>query len=194
MPENKEHMKTRDEQLISAVLAGDISSYGIIVERYWTMAVALAISKINNVTEAEDIAQESFIKAYSHLNKLRRMDRFAGWLSKIVIQQCIDHSRRNAKVLSVSTLDTNAFDSFDSEFVFKSNPGLDDEHVSFIRKTVAKLPDKFKKVVIMRFTAGLTSAEIAKELGKRHGTVRTWLHRAYEILRKELTPFFEEVK
>ncbi|MBN2589321.1 MAG: RNA polymerase sigma factor [Sedimentisphaerales bacterium] len=194
MPENKEHIKTRDEQLISAVLAGDISSYGIIVERYWKMAVALAISKINNVTEAEDIAQESFIKAYLNLSKLRQLDRFAGWLSKIVIQQCIDHSRRYAKVQSVSTIDTKVFDSFDSKFVFSSNPGLDDEQVSFIRETVAKLPDKFKKVVIMRFAAGLTSAEIAKELGKRHGTVRTWLHRAYEILRKELTPFFEEVK
>lgn len=186
MPENKEHVERRDEQLIIAALKGDTSSYGIIVERYWKMAVALAISKINNVTEAEDIAQESFIKAYSHLSKLRHLDRFAGWLSKIVIQNCTDHSRRYAKVQNVSTLD--------SKFAFSSNPGLDDEQVSFIRETVAKLPDKFKKVVIMRFAAGLTSAEIAKELGKRHGTVRTWLHRAYEILRKELTPFFEEVK
>ena len=193
MPENKEYNRN-DEQLIRAVLAGDISSYGVIVERYWKMAVALAISKINNVTEAEDIAQESFIKAYSHLNKLRQPDRFAGWLSKIVIQQCIDHSRRYAKVQSISTLDTKTFESFDSKLSFSSNPGLNNEQISFIRETVAKLPDKFKQVVIMRFAAGLTSVQIAKELGKRHGTVRTWLHRAYKILKKELTPFFEEVK
>jgi RNA polymerase sigma-70 factor (ECF subfamily) len=192
--ENKEHNKTSDEQLIRTALTGDTSSYGIIVERYWKMAVALAISKINNVAEAEDIAQESFIKAYSHLGKLRYPGRFAGWLSKIVIQQCIDHCRRSAKVQRVSTLDTKVFESLDSNFAFSSNPGLDEEQVSFIRGTVAKLPDKFKKVVIMRFAAGLTSAEIAKKLGKRHGTVRTWLHRSYEILRKELTPFFEEVQ
>jgi RNA polymerase sigma-70 factor (ECF subfamily) len=192
--ENKEHNKTSDEQLIRTALTGDTSSYGIIVERYWKMAVALAISKINNVAEAEDIARESFIKAYSHLSKLRHPGRFAGWLSKIVIQQCIDHSRRCARGHREVTLDTKAFEALDSKFVFSSNPGLDDEQVSFIRRTVAKLPDKFKKVVIMRFVAGLSSAEIAKKLDTRHGTVRTWLHRAYKILRKELTPFFEEVE
>ena len=193
MQENKEYSKS-DGQLIKTVLKGDTSSYGVLVEKYWKMAVALAISKINNITEAEDIAQESFIKAYSNLSKLRQLDRFAGWLSKIVIQQCIDHSRRYAKVKSVSTIDTNTFDSFDSKFVFSSNPGLDEEQVSYIRRTVANLPEKFKKVVIMRFVTGLTSAEIAKKLGKSHGSVRVWLHHAYEILRKELTPFFEEVK
>ena len=194
MPQNQEHSNRSDEQLIWAALKGDTSSYGVIVERYWKMAVALAISKINNVTEAEDIAQESFIKAYSHLSKLRYPERFAGWLSKIVIQKCIDHCRRCAKNQGVSTLKMNTFELLDSKFTFSSNPGLDEEQINFIRQTVVKLPDKFKKVVIMRFVAGLTSAEIAKELSKRHGTVRTWLHRAYEILRKELTPFFEEVK
>ena len=194
MPENGTNSKRSDEQLIRAALKGDTSSYGAIVERYWKMAVALAISKINNVTEAEDIAQESFIKAYSHLNKLHHPDRFAGWLSKIVIQKCIDHCRRCTRNQRVSILETKVFELLDSKLAFSSNPGLDDEQVSFIRGTVAKLPDKFKKVVIMRFVAGLTSAEIAKELGRRHGTVRTWLHRGYEILRKELTPFFEEVK
>ena len=194
MPENKEHNNRSDEQLVWAALKGDTSSYGIIVERYWKMSVALAISKINNVTEAEDITQESFIAAYSHLNKLRHPERFAGWLSKIVIQKCIDHCRRSIRNQSASTLEMNTFELLDSKFAFSSNPGLDAEQISFIRQTVAKLPDKFKHVVIMRFVAGLTSAEIAKELGKRHGTVRTWLHRAYKILRKELTPFFEEVK
>lgn len=193
MSENKEYNRN-DEQLIRAVLAGDISSYGVIVERYWKMAVALAINKIKNVSEAEDIAQESFIKAYSQLNKLRYPDRFAGWLSKIVIQQSINHVRKYTKEHCVSTIDMMSFESVDSRHAFSSNPGLDNEQICFIRGTVAKLPDKFRKVVIMRFAAGLTSVEIAKELGKRHGTVRVWLHRAYEILRKELTPFFEEVK
>jgi RNA polymerase sigma-70 factor (ECF subfamily) len=194
MPENEDLDKRSDEQLIAAVLKGDTPSYGVIVERYWKMAVALALSKINDAIEAEDIAQESFIKAYSQLHKLRNPDRFAGWLSKIVTQLCINHVRRYARSQKVITLDMKAFEALDSGLAFSSNPGLDENQISFIRGTVAKLPDKFKKVVIMRFVAGFTSAEIAKKLGKRHGTVRVWLHRAYEILRKELVPLFEEVK
>ena len=194
MSENEKLSKKSDEQLISAALTGDTLPYGMLVERYWKMAAALALSKINDATEAEDIAQESFIKAYLQLHKLRYPDRFAGWLSKIVTQQCIDHVRRYARGQSVVTLDTRAFEALNLGLAFSSNPGLDEKQINFVRRTVAKLPDKFKKVVIMRFAAGLTSAEIAQQLGKRHGTVRVWLHRACEILRKELTPVFEEVK
>ena len=194
MSEHEMLSKRNDGQLITAALKGDTTSYGEIVERYWKMAVALALSKINDSTEAEDIAQESFIKAYTQLHKLRCPDRFAGWLSKIVIQLCINHVRKYARVQRVVSLDTQAFEISDSVLAFRSNPGLDEKQISFVRGTVAKLPDKFKNVVIMRYVPGLTSAEIAKKLGKRHGTIRVWLHRAYEILRKELTPVLEEVK
>jgi len=58
---------TEDEQLIRAALNGETSAFGKIVERYWNMVVALALSKTANPAEAEDIAQESFLKAYSQL-------------------------------------------------------------------------------------------------------------------------------
>jgi RNA polymerase sigma-70 factor (ECF subfamily) len=75
-----------------------------------------------------------------------------------------------------------------------SNPGLNDEQVHFVRKTVSRLPEKFRKVIIMRFVAGFSAAQIAEQLGKRHGTVRVWLHRAYQILRKDLVSLLEEVE
>jgi len=72
MIENRKTTDAGDEQPITATLQGDISSFGIIVERYWNMATALALSKISDLIEAEDIAQESFIKAYSQLHRLRK--------------------------------------------------------------------------------------------------------------------------
>ncbi len=194
MAENGSIAKKSDEQLVMAVLGGDVTAYGVIVERYWKMAVALALSKINDATEAEDIAQESFIKAYWQLNKLKYPDRFAGWLSKIVTRMCIDYIRKYSRGQKVVGFDSKAFEVSESDLYFSSNPGLDENQIGFIRSAVAKLPEKFKKVVIMRFVAGFTSADIAKKLGKRHGTVRVWLHRGYEILRKELAPIFEEAK
>ena len=53
-----------DEQLISATLGGDITAFGTLVEKYWNIVVGLAMSKIGEPAEAEDIAQESFLKAY----------------------------------------------------------------------------------------------------------------------------------
>jgi RNA polymerase sigma-70 factor (ECF subfamily) len=194
MPEGHNTSSASDEQIITATLGGDVSSFGIIVERYWDMSAAFALSKVNNVVDAEDIAQESFIKAYSQLHRLRNPARFAGWLSKITAQQCVNHIRKNSKKRTALS-----FGAYDGDIPvpavkFSSNPGLNDEQVHFVRWTVSRLPEKFRKVIIMRFVAGLSAVQIAEQLGKRHGTVRVWLHRAYQILRKDLVSLLEEVE
>jgi RNA polymerase sigma-70 factor (ECF subfamily) len=185
---------TNDEQLIRATLEGDISSFGIIVERYWDMSAAFALSKVNNIVDAEDIAQESFLKAYSQLHRLRNPSRFAGWLSKITAQQCVNHIRKNSQKRIASSYTAYDGDIPAQAAICHSNPGLNDEQVHFVRQTVSRLPEKFRKVIIMRFVAGLSAVQIANQLGKRHGTVRVWLHRAYQILRKDLVSLLEEVE
>jgi len=185
---------TADEKLVETTLQGDISSFGIIVERYWDMVIAFAISKIDNANDAEDIAQESFLKAYSQLHRLRNPSHFAGWLGKITAQQCVNHIRKNAHKRIASSYTIYDVDASAQAVVCNSNPGLTDEQICFVRRTVSRLPEKFHKVIIMRFVAGLSAVQIAKQLGKRHGTVRVWLHRAYQILREDLVSLFEEVK
>lgn len=194
MPNNSKMVVGSDAQLVEAALSGDTASFGKIVERYWKMAVSLTLSKINDITEAEDIAQESFIKAYSQLGKLRDKSRFAGWLSRIVRQQCVNHIRQRMRREAVIKHDASALERLGSGLAVDGNPGLSEQQARFVRQSVRRLPEKFQEVIIMRFVAGLTSAEIAKQLGKRHGTVRVGLHRAYRILRKELAPLLEEVK
>ena len=183
-----------DEQLIREIRQGDIASFGIIVERYWDMVLAFAFSKIDNAADAEDIAQESFLKAYSQLQKLRNPSRFVGWLCKITAQQCVNHIRKNVmKRKASSYLRCDA--EISAQVVMQSsNPGLTNEQVHFVRQTVSKLPEKFRNVIIMRFVAGLSAAQIAEKLGKRHGTIRVWLHRGYQILRKDLVSLLEEVE
>ncbi|MBC8468137.1 MAG: RNA polymerase sigma factor [Planctomycetes bacterium] len=194
MPEGHDTSTSSDEQIIRATLGGDISSFGIIVERYWDMSAAFALSKIKNTSDAEDVAQESFIKAYSQLHRLRNPSRFAGWLSKIVSQQCVNHIRKNSHQRTASSYASYEADVSAQAVICSSNPGLTNEQVHFVRKTISKLPEKFRKVIIMRFAAGLSAAQIAEKLGKRHGTVRVWLHRAYQILRKDLVSLLEEVE
>jgi RNA polymerase sigma-70 factor (ECF subfamily) len=194
MPNSANSAAASDEKLIAATLQGDISCFGTIVQRYWNMTGALALSKIRDPIEAEDIAQESFLKAYSQLHKLRDPSRFAGWLSRIVDQQCANLLRkkiRNRTSLGgeYTTLETSA-----PAFKPQKNPGLTKSQTNFVRQTVSKLPEKFRKVIIMRFVVGLSVIQIAQQLGKRQGTVRVWLHRAYKILRKDLAPLLKEVQ
>ncbi len=192
MPDSLEMTAAGDERLIAAALRGDAASFGLIVERYWNLAVALALSRIEDITEAEDIAQESFIKVYAHMQKLRDPARFVGWLSRIVSQKCTDVIRRRSRERMVYGEEFDGMES--ASFTPSSNPGLTVEQIRIIRQAVRKMPEKFRRLIIMRFVAGLSAVQIAKQLGKRPGAVRVRLHRAYNILRRDLAPVLEEVE
>ena len=191
MLDESEQHTAGDEQLIRATLAGETPAFGTLVERHWNMAVALALSRVANVAEAEDIAQESFLKAYTYLHTCKNPSRFVGWLCRIVSQQCSDALRKRAR--RSAALGRSGLSAEGCIPAFSSNPGLTGQQINFIRQTIGQLPDKFRGLVIMRFVAGLSTKQIAEQLGKRPGTVRVWLHRAYNILRKDLAPLLEEV-
>ena len=183
-----------DEQLVNDTLGGDMTAFGTIVERYWNMVFGLAMSKIGEPAEAEDIAQESFMKAYSQLHSLQQPSRFAGWLSKIAIQQCSNIVRQRIRCKSALGCKATGLEEAEEKAADPINDRLTAGQRYFIRERVQRLPAKFQKLILMRFVGGLSAVQIAKQLGKRPGTVRVWLHRAYKILRKDLAPILEEVK
>ena len=183
-----------DRQLVRAVLNGEASAFGTIVERYWNMVVALALSKVSDSAEAEDIAQESFLKAYSQLAGLRDPSRLAGWLSKITMQQCSNSLRRTVRHRRALGCKATPIEALDERVAITANPGLTQKQIHFVRQTVRRLPEKFRTMIVMRFVANLSTVQIAEQLGKRPGTVRVRLHRAYKLLRKDLAPLFEEVE
>ncbi len=183
-----------DLQLVRAVLLGETSAFGAIVERYWNMVVALALSRVSDAAEAEDIAQESFLKAYSKLSSLRDPSRLAGWLSRITMQECSNSFRRTFRCKRALGCRAAPIEALEEQPAVAANPGLTQNQVQFVRQTVRRLPEKFRTLIIMRFVADLSSVQIAEQLGKRPGTIRVLLHRAYKILRKDLAPLLEEVE
>jgi RNA polymerase sigma-70 factor (ECF subfamily) len=194
MPECPEMTVLSDEDIIKATLGGDIASFSSIVERHWNMVVALALSRVADPTEAEDIAQESFLKAYSQLHGLRNPSRFAGWLSKITIQQCSNTLRCKVRHAKTFGCKATPVDDLDEKSAATRNPGLTQDQTHFVRQAVSRLPEKFRTLIVMRFVAGLSAVQIAEQLGRRPGAIRVRLHRAYKILRDDLAPVLEEVE
>ena len=183
-----------DVELIQETLGGNLNAYGILTERHWPLALSLALSRLENSSDAEDVAQCSFIKAYRNLSTLRDPSRFAGWLSRIVTLHCVDvhrQRRRRRRSLGQQSQNESILDALPS---YTANPGLTPRQTQFVRHTISQLPEKLKRVVLMRFVGGLNAPEIAQQLGKRPGTIRTQLHRAYERLRHDLSPLLEEVQ
>lgn len=151
-----------DEQLISATLGGDMTAFGTIVERYWNMVVGLAMSKIGEPTEAEDVAQESFLKAYSQLHSLQQSSRFAGWLSKIAVQQCSNTVRRRIRCKSALGCKATGLEELDTKATDTGNDRLTASQRYFIRERVQRLPEKFQKLIVMRFVGGLSAVQIVR--------------------------------
>jgi RNA polymerase sigma-70 factor, ECF subfamily len=183
-----------DEQLVRAAVGGDLSAFETLVGRHWNMAVALALTRIADPSEAEDIAQESFLRAHAHLSTLREASRFAGWLSRIVAQQCSTISRkrfRREAALGETRVPVEALEAMPEH---STNHGLTESQLQVIQDTVRKLPERFRILVVMRFVAGLSSAEIGEQLGQRPGAVRVGLHRAYHLLRRDLATILEEIR
>jgi DNA-directed RNA polymerase specialized sigma24 family protein len=94
----------------------------------------------------------------------------------------------------VSSRESAALEVLGSAATLYTNPGLSTGQAHFVRRTVSRLPEGLRKVVIMRFVGGLSASQIARQLGKRHGTVRVALHRAYKTLRKDLASLLEEIE
>jgi RNA polymerase sigma-70 factor (ECF subfamily) len=186
--------ESTDEQLVRAALSGEASAFGVLVERHWNMVLALGLSRLGDPAEADDIAQESFLKAYSHLPRLRQPARFAGWLSKIVLQECTNMIRRKMRQRAATRNVATLAEPWQTMPAYSSNPGLSENQICFVRQTVSELPEKSQRLIVMRFVAGMSAVQIAEQLGKRPSTVRVWLHRAYKTLRKDLAPLLEEVQ
>jgi RNA polymerase sigma-70 factor (ECF subfamily) len=189
-----EQATTDDEALVAAARRGEVAAFGILVERYWKMAVGLALSRIRDPAQAEDLAQESFLKAHAMLPSLRDPSRFAGWLSKIVLQQCANLLRQQQR--SKDVLDTQpwSLEAWDGIPEHSPNPGLTESQIHYIRQAVGQLPEKFQTLIVMRFVGGFSAVQIAAQTGRRPGAVRVGLHRAYQALRKALAPLLEEVQ
>ncbi len=185
------YLQLNDKLTVQQVLSGQTQVYGDLVERYWKLALATAYTKCHNPATAEDIAQDSFIKAYQHLATLRNPSQFVGWLMKIIHQECISHHRQKKPTISI---DSNSIGNLHSVFVTKTNPGLTREQIDFVHQAIQKLPWNLQRVVIMRFMGGLPLKEIAKQIEIKYGTVRVWLHRAYKLLKEDLAPILEEVQ
>lgn len=183
-----------EPQIIEKVLGGQFQLFGLLVQQHWNLAMALALVRCSDPAAAEDIVQESFIKAYCHLSRLRDRSCFLGWLTKIVIQECHSYHRQQMRRAVATSMDIQSLDPRQVVFAAESNPGLTSKQVEFIHSAIRGLPDSFRDVIIMRFIGGLSVKDIALQSGKRYGLVRVRLHRAYKLLRDKLAPVIQEVQ
>lgn len=173
--------QARERELVERARSGDVDAYAGLVDLHRQPALRLAYVMVGS--EAEDVTQEAFIKAYTKLDSFRPDARFRPWLMTIVANEARNRrraaGRRHALHLRVAARrDIADATPEDRTVVHEARQSLLD--------AVAALPDKDREVVALRYLLGLSEAETAEALGCPPGTVKSRLSRALDKLRAVL--------
>jgi len=188
-------MKNRDVELIHNILAGDDSAFASLVNKYQKQVHALAWRKIGDFHIAEEITQDTFLKAYQKLNTLKNPQQFSGWLYVIATRQCHTWLRkRHMETEPLEDMDTDMIDeNAYSEYVAAEQAkDTVDEQRKVVKKLLSKLQESERTVMILHYFGEMTCAEISRFLGTSPSAIKSRLSRARKRLKKE-EPMIREV-
>ena len=181
-------MKNSDAQLIHRVLNGDDTAFSKLVKKYQKQVHALAWRKIGDFHIAEEITQDTFLKAYQKLRTLKKPQRFASWLYVIAANHCntwLQKKQSRAQLLK-NKGDLRPEKPSYSEYVAEENERISVEtQREVVKKLLAKLEESERTVMTLHYFAEMSCTEIGAFLGVSANTIKSRLRRAQQRLRKE---------
>jgi RNA polymerase sigma-70 factor (ECF subfamily) len=181
-----------EQDLIQRASNGDVAAFEELVRMHRAIALRVAILVVGDPSDAEDVTQEAFVKAYHALDRFRQDSPFRPWLLRIVRNEALNQRRRRGRQdrlglrLAGDRLSGDAAPSPEAVVV----SGADRE---LVLAAVNGLPERFRQVVALRYLLGLSEAETAETLRIPAGTVKSRTARALARLERALSGVIEEV-
>ena len=184
-----------DSEIISRVLRGEQNAYAELVNRYQNYVFTLTLRLIKSREDAEEVAQDVFVKAYRSLADFRGESKFSTWLYTITNTTSITFLRK--KKLEVHSLDNEkVFEMAESkDSGLRANTIEQKSRVSMVTKAIALLSPADAEIITLFYKVEQSLEEIGKILGLETNTVKVRLHRARTRLKEKMENYFsEEVK
>ncbi len=184
-----------DNEIISKVLTGDYQAYAGLVNRYQNYVFTLSLRIVKNREDAEEVAQDVFIKAYKYLADFRGASRFTTWLYTIVNNTCISFLRK--KKLDIHSLDNEkVFELADNQDSgLRANLVEQKSKLGMVNKAIGLLNPDDAKIITLFYKAEQSLEETAQVLGIEVNAAKVRLHRARTRLKEKMETYFaEEVK
>ena len=192
-------MERDDVQLIRAVLDGDDAAFNTLVQKYQKNVHALAWRKIGDFHYAEEITQDTFLRAYEKLSTLKNPNLFAGWLYVIADRLCIAWLRKKKPTMqslermSVKELEKLAYARYVSDISAQRDTEITEHRYKIAKKLLEKLPDSERTVMTLYYLGEMTTKEIGKFLGVSVNTITSRLQRARKRLQEDQELLVQEV-
>ena len=181
-------MTQNDVELIQRILQGDQDAFAALVKKYQKPVHALAWRKIGDFHIAQEITQDTFLKAYQNLGDLKSYNSFAGWLYVIAARLCYDWRQKNAMPMeSMDNIDPSEMDhvSYSRYISDKQATEADETRREVVKNLLQKLPESERTVITLFYLGEMTINAIGEFLGVSPNTIKSRLSRARNRLKKE---------
>lgn len=180
-----------EKDLIGRAKNGDQDAFGQLVLAHQNKVYTLCVHMVTNRDEAEDLAQEAFLKAWRSLSSFQEESSFATWMHRLTTNVCLDHLRKQTRRQNIAV--AVSLDDEDSGWSEPADHSQDpqshlerEERKRALGRALAQLPEAHRQMILMREVSGMSYQEIADALGADLGTVKSRISRARERLRKIL--------
>lgn len=185
-----------DKDLVLRVQKGDKSAYDLLVIKYQYKIIQLVNRYVKDPSEAQDVAQEAFIKAYRALGNFRGESAFYTWLYRIAINTAKNYLVARARRSSDYEIDIDDAEQVHNvpELKGLDTPEqhlLNEEIIDAIKTAIEKLPEEMRIAITLREFEGMSYEEIAETMDCPVGTVRSRIFRAREAIDNKLNPLLE---
>jgi RNA polymerase sigma-70 factor, ECF subfamily len=182
-----------DIELLRLARKGDSAAFRSLIRRHDRYLYRMARSVLLNDQDAEDVVQETYVRAFTRLVDFRGESSLSTWLTRIVLNESRRRHRRHRRLVGLEVLDTPSGQRSAQNYSSTIAPVEDPERAAaqnqiriVLERAIDGLPEAFRTVFVMREVQGLSTEETASVLGILPQTVKTRLHRARRLLREAL--------
>lgn len=162
-------------QLVRKAMRGNADAYGILVQEHQEYLYKMAFLYMKNQEDALDVVGTAILKGYQNIKRLKKPELFKTWITRILINTANDELKKIVY-----------FSDIDDVQVSSRHRGVSVEEQCDIQEAIGHLPEKFRIVIILKYFSQMTVKEIALTLDIPEGTVKAYLSRAREELKKYL--------
>ena len=177
-----------DEQVVTRVLAGQTALFEVLMRRHNERLYRTARAILRDENEAEDVMQQAYVNAYTHLRQFDGRSKFSTWLTRIAVHEALARARRRGRYTTMDPDNPNPH-----QFPMSVDATPDPERLAiarelgtFLESAIDRLPDGTREVFVLRQLEGMRTDEVAETLSVSEAVVKTRLSRARAALRREL--------
>jgi len=187
-----------DLELVRRVQRGDSAAFDLLVRKYQHRVVALIGRYVHDWSEAQDVAQETFLRAYRALGNFRGDAQFSTWLHRIAVNTAKNHLVAHKRRPPGEDIDIDDAENFESALRLRDNDTperelMRQEMEQTVMRAVEALPEELRTAITLREVEGMSYEDIAQQMQCPIGTVRSRIFRAREAIDAQLRPLMDAV-